>query len=84
MINPKDPAQLQDAAIAAQAALEEEKQRQSGINAGDAVDIGANVMIDGVGDMVSSAADAVLDGVGTVASTAVDMVSSIIGGIFDA
>ena len=95
MIDPKDPAQIQDAALAAQAALEEEKQKQSGSFAGDAADIAGNVMVDGVGDMVASAAGAVIGGVGTVASTAVevvgtvagatiDVVGSVIGGIFDA
>ena len=84
MIDPNDPALLQDAALAAQAALEEEKQKQSGFAAGDIADVAGDFMASGVGDMVSSAASAVLDGVGTVAGAAVDVVGSIIGGIFDA
>lgn len=77
MMNPKDPAQAQDAA------LEEEKQKQSGANAGDVADIGANVMVEGVGEVIASTAGAVIDGVGTTAGAAVDMAGSVIGGILD-
>lgn len=83
MINPNDPAQLQDAALAAQAALEEEKRKQSGVTAGDTADIAGNVMVEGIGERVASAAGAVIDSVGTVAGATVDVVGSVISGMLD-
>lgn len=75
MIDPQDPAQLQDAARAAEVALEEEK-KQAGLTGGDVADIGANVMAEGVGEVIASA-------LGTAAETALAATGSIIEGIVE-
>ncbi len=94
---PTDPAQLDDAALAAQATLEEEKKKQSepGSAIGDTADIANNVMFEGVGEVIGGAVNFAVEGIGavasgavdvagSVASGAVDVVGGIIGGIFDA
>lgn len=80
MIDPKNPAEIEAAAEAAKAALEEEKKQQSGSIAGDIADIAGNVMVDGVGEMIGAAANAVVSGAGSLASGAVEVVGSILDG----
>jgi hypothetical protein len=85
MIDPKDSSQLEAAAFAAQAALEEEKKKQADSGSlGDLAEGAVDIATSGVVETLGSVAGAAVEGIGTVATGAVEIVGSILSGIFDA